>query len=257
MIAADGASSRFASQAGVRRDPAKPLGIAARRYYRVERRPGPWLEVWMDLREGDDTILPGYGWLFPLADGSINVGAGPAQHVPRLQGPVGAAGVRRVLADASRRVERERELRRGPGALGAAADGLLADAAGDRPGMLVVGDAAGMVNPFNGEGIAYAMESGELAAELIHEALVKDRPGIAHLYPTELRERYGRYYRIGSVFVRAIGHPPVMRALTEYALPREWLMRFMLRLMGNLTDGRTGDTRDKIMYALERIVPAS
>ena len=125
------------------------------------------------------------------------------------------------------------------------------------PGMLVVGDAAGLVNPFNGEGIAYAMEAGELAAELIHEALVKDRPGMAHLYPTELRERYGRYYGIGNVFVRAIGHPPVMRALTEYALPREWLMRFMLRLMGNLTDGRTGDTRDKIMYALERIVPAS
>src|SRR5215211_3655737 len=76
VIAADGASSRFASQAGVRRDPAKPLGIAARRYYRIERRPGPWLEVWMDLREGDDTILPGYGWLFPLSDGSVNVGAG-------------------------------------------------------------------------------------------------------------------------------------------------------------------------------------
>ena len=101
------------------------------------------------------------------------------------------------------------------------------------------------------------LHNGELAAELIHEALVKDRAGIAHLYPTELRERYGRYYRIGSVFVRAIGHPPVMRALTEYALPQEWLMRFMLRLMGNLTDGRKGDARDKVMYALERIVPAS
>jgi hypothetical protein len=59
------------------------------------------------------------------------------------------------------------------------------------------------------------------------------------------------------VFVRAIGHPPVMRALTEYALPQEWLMHFLVRLMGNLTDGRTGDARDKIMYALERIVPAS
>ena len=50
------------------RDPAKPLGIAARRYYRVERRPGPWLEVWMDLREGDDTILPGYGTLYNAID---------------------------------------------------------------------------------------------------------------------------------------------------------------------------------------------
>ena len=59
------------------------------------------------------------------------------------------------------------------------------------PGMLLIGDAAGMVNPFNGEGIAYAMESGEVAAELAHEALVRGRPGIAQMYPTVLRERYG------------------------------------------------------------------
>ena len=75
MIAADGAASRFAAQAGVRRDAAKPLGIAARRYYRIDHRPGPWLEVWMDLWDGSD-ILPGYGWLFPVPGGSINLGAG-------------------------------------------------------------------------------------------------------------------------------------------------------------------------------------
>jgi flavin-dependent dehydrogenase len=125
------------------------------------------------------------------------------------------------------------------------------------PGMLVVGDAAGLVNPFNGEGIAYAMESGELAAELIHDALVRDRPGLAHLYPTILRERYARYYRIGTNFVRAIGHPAVMRTLTEYGLPREWLMRFALRVMGNLTDGRDGDAQDKIIYGLERLARVS
>ena len=44
------------------------------------------------------------------------------------------------------------------------------------PGMLLIGDAAGAVNPFNGEGIAYAIETGEMAADLIHEALVNDRP---------------------------------------------------------------------------------
>ena len=255
VIAADGAPSRFASQAGVRRDPAKPLGIAARRYYRVERRPGPWLEVWMDLRE-DDAILPGYGWLFPLADGSINVGAGLLNTFRDFKD----LSAQRVF-DAFWRMlppgwgvnegSAEGRVRSGPLPMGFSRTPPAV------PGMLIVGDAAGMVNPFNGEGIAYAMENGELAAELIHDALVRDRPGIAHLYPTELRERYGRYYRIGSVFVRAIGHPPVMRALTEYALPQEWLMRFMLRLMGNLTDGRTGDARDKVMYALERITPAS
>jgi geranylgeranyl reductase family protein len=255
VIAADGSSSRFASQAGVRRDPAKPLGIAARRYYRVDRRPGPWLEVWMDLRE-DDAILPGYGWLFPLADGSVNVGAGLLNTFRDFKD----LSAQRVFDAFWRMLPSEWNVNE------ASADGRVLSGPLPMgfsrtppavPGMLVVGDAAGMVNPFNGEGIAYAMENGELAAELIHEALVKDRPGIAHLYPTELRERYGRYYRIGSVFVRAIGHPPVMRALTEYALPQEWLMRFMLRLMGNLTDGRKGDARDKVMYALERIVPAS
>jgi flavin-dependent dehydrogenase len=123
--------------------------------------------------------------------------------------------------------------------------------------MLLVGDAAGMVNPFNGEGIAYAMENGELAAELIHDALVGDRPGLAHLYPTILRERYARYYRIGTNFVRAIGHPWVMRLLTDYGLPRAWLMRFALRVMGNLTDGREGDAQDRLMYSLERLARVS
>jgi flavin-dependent dehydrogenase len=209
----------------------------------------------MDLRE-DDAILPGYGWLFPLADGSVNVGAGLLNTFRDFKD----LSAQRVFDAFWRMLPSEWNVNE------ASADGRVLSGPLPMgfsrtppavPGMLVVGDAAGMVNPFNGEGIAYAMENGELAAELIHEALVKDRPGIAHLYPTELRERYGRYYRIGSVFVRAIGHPPVMRALTEYALPQEWLMRFMLRLMGNLTDGRKGDARDKVMYALEQIVPAS
>jgi flavin-dependent dehydrogenase len=123
--------------------------------------------------------------------------------------------------------------------------------------MLVVGDAAGLVNPFNGEGIAYALESGELAAELIHEALVRDRPGLAQIYPTVLRERYARYFRVGTNFVRAIGHPAVMRTLTEYGLPQEWLMRFALRVMGNLTDGRDGDAQDRLMDSIVRLARAA
>ena len=255
VIAADGSSSRFASRAGVRRDPAKPLGIAARRYYKVERRPGPWLEVWMDLWDGSN-ILPGYGWLFPLPGGSINLGAGLLNTFTNFKG-MSARGVFdafwRMLPPEWNVNEETADGRvlSGPLPMG------LSRTPPAMPGMLVIGDAAGLVNPFNGEGIAYAMESGELAAELVHDALLQDRPGIAHLYPTMLRERYGRYYRLGSGFVRAIGHPPVMRALTEYALPQVWLMRFLVRLMGNLTDGRDGDVQDRVMYALERLTPAS
>ena len=255
VIAADGASSRFAAQAGVRRDASKPLGIAARRYYRIDHHPGRWLEVWMDLWDGD-AIMPAYGWLFAMADGSANLGAGLLNTFTNFKDQ-SAQGVFdafwRALPPEWNVTEDSAEGRvlSGPLPMG----GSRTPAA--MPGMLVVGDAAGLVNPFNGEGIAYAMESGELAAELISEALVKDRAAIAHLYPTMLRERYGRYYRIGSNFVRAIGHPKVMRALTEYGLPQEWLMRFALRVMGNLTDGRKGDFKDKLMYSLERIARAS
>ncbi len=255
VIAADGASSRFAAQVGVRRDPSKPLGIAARRYFRIERRPGPWLEVWMDLWDGD-AIMPGYGWLFPLADGTVNLGAGLLNTFTNFKD----MSAQRVFDAFARMLPEGWNVNDGS-AGGRTLSGPLpmgfARTPPAVPGMLVVGDAAGLVNPFNGEGIAYAMEAGELAAELIHDALVSDRPGLAHLYPAMLRERYGRYFRIGTNFVRAIGHPPVMQALTDHALPREWLMRFMLRVMGNLTDGRKGDVRDKIMYALERITPVS
>ena len=73
------------------------------------------------------------------------------------------------------------------------------------PGMLLIGDAAGAVNPFNGEGIAYAIETGEIAAELVHEALVKDRPGLTMSYPQVLRERYGAYFTIGRGFATIVG----------------------------------------------------
>ena len=125
------------------------------------------------------------------------------------------------------------------------------------PGMLLIGDAAGLVNPFNGEGISYAMESGQLAAELVYESMVTGRPGLAQVYPTELRRRYGRYYNVGRKFVKVIGRPQVMRTLTRYGLPREWLMRFAMRFMANLTDGAGGDGQDRLMDALLRMAPSN
>ncbi len=255
VVASDGASSRFAAQAGVRRDARRPLGIAARRYFRPGRHPGPWLEVWMDLWDRD-VLMPGYGWLFPLSDGSVNVGAGLLNTFKNFKD----VSAQRILDAFVRMLPASFGVGEASAA-GRALSGPLpmgfSRAPSAVPGMLVVGDAAGLVNPFNGEGIAYAMESGELAAELLHDALVSDRPGLAHLYPSLLRERYGRYYTLGRMFVRGIGEPWVMRTLTDYGLPIRPLMRFLVRLMGNLTDGRTGDAQDRLMYALERLAPAA
>jgi geranylgeranyl reductase family protein len=255
VIAADGASSRFAAQAGVRRDPMKPMGIAARRYYRIDHHPGPWLEVWMGLADRG-SAMPAYGWLFALADGSVNVGAGLLNTFTNFK-DLSAQGVFDAFVRALPPAWNVNE---------ATAEGRVLSGSlpmgGSRtppatPGMLVIGDAAGLVNPFNGEGIAYAMESAELAAELVAEALLTDREGMAQLYPTMLRERYGAYHRIGNRFVRAIGHPRVMQVLLDHGLPREWLMRFLLRLMGNLSDRDHGDLQDRAIAVLERMARAA
>ncbi|HEX6130176.1 MAG TPA: geranylgeranyl reductase family protein [Actinomycetota bacterium] len=253
-IAADGAASRFSAPVGVTRDGSRPLGIAARRYYRTAYHPGPWFESWLDLWEGD-MLLPGYGWLFPVAGGRVNLGAGLldtftnfkdvsaqrlfdafASMLPPDWGITEDTAEGRVLSGPL-----PMSLNRTPQAV---------------PGLLLVGDAVGAVNPFNGEGIAYAMETAELAAELVHEALVRDRPALAMMYPQALRDRYADYFVIGRGFAQVIGRPAIMGAATRYLLPNRTVMRFALRLMGNLTDGRDGDLQDKLFHVLERVAGA-
>jgi flavin-dependent dehydrogenase len=217
----------------------------------MQRPQEAWLESWLDLWEGD-ALLPGYGWLFPLPDGTVNVGAGLLNTFKGFK-DVSA----QKLFDAFVAMLPEDWGINEETAEGRVLSGSLPMGMNRRPlampGMLVVGDAAGLVNPFNGEGISYAMESGQLAAELVYEALVANRPGLAHVYPTELRRRYGRYFHIGRTFVRAIGKPQVMRTLTRYGLPQEWLMRFAMRFMANLTDGPDGDAQDRLMDVLLRL----
>ena len=254
-IAADGAASRFAAPAGVHRDVSRPLGIAARRYYRAPNLGGPWFESWLDLWEGD-MLLPGYGWLFPMADGRVNLGAGLLSTFRNFKD----ISATRLFAAFATMLPEDREISE------ETADGRMLSgplpmslnrAPQAVPGMLVVGDAAGAVNPMNGEGIAYAIETAEMAAELLHEALVKDRPGLAMLYPQALREKYGRYFRLGRGFAKLVGKPEIMGPATKYLLPNPRVMGFAMRMMANLTDGRDGDRQDKLFYLLERLARAS
>jgi len=255
VLAADGASSRFAGQVGVRRDPARPLGIAARRYYRIQRPMVPWLEAWLDLWENGN-LLPGYGWIFPVSDTVVNVGAGLLNTFKGFKGISarrifeifqamlpGEWGVNEDTADGP--------VKSGPLPMGFNRRPLAV------PGMLVVGDAGGLVNPFNGEGISYAMETGQAAAELVWEALAKGKPGLAQVYPTLIHQRYGKYYFMGNTFVRVIGNPQVMAFATRHGLHRRWLMSFAMRVMANLTDGAKGDVRDRIFSAMEAVSPAA
>ena len=102
------------------------------------------------------------------------------------------------------------------------------------PSFLVVGDAAGSVNPFNGEGIDYAYETARIAAQVLHEALVTNDPSLLQQYPRQIDEEYGEYFKVARLFARIIGRPALMRELTRVGLQSRTLMEWVLRIMANL-----------------------
>ena len=126
-------------------------------------------------------------------------------------------------------------------------------------GMLLVGDAGGMVNPFNGEGIAYAMESGEMAADVITQALSRTTPTAAERalqgYVKALDQRYGGYYTLGRVFVKAIGNPNVMKYATRHGLPTPDPDALHTEAAGQPHRPRGGDAMDRIINGLSRVAP--
>src|ERR1700733_8025989 len=75
-VVADGANSRFGRSLGTSRNRNYPLGMAIRGYWTSPRHDEPWIDSWLDTRDKADNVLPGYGWIFPVGDGRINVGIG-------------------------------------------------------------------------------------------------------------------------------------------------------------------------------------
>lgn len=262
VIAADGVSGRFPLSMGLTKREDRPIGVAVRRYYKSElKHDDEYLESWLELRskEGGDKLLPGYGWIFGMGDGRVNVGLG----VLNSSSAFGKTDYRQMLTDWLDNTPEEWGLREEN------ADGKILGAALPMGfnrvphytrGVMLVGDSGGMVNPFNGEGIAYAMESGVLAAEIAVQALARgttpERERALRLYPQELKLRYGGYYRLGGVFVKMIGNPQIMKIATRHGMPHPTLMKFVLKLLANLTDPRGGDAMDKIINGLTRIAPA-
>ncbi|NJC68676.1 geranylgeranyl reductase family protein [Planosporangium thailandense] len=264
VVAADGVSGRLALALGLTKREDRPLGVAVRRYYRsAARHDDNYLESWLELRskEHPDKLLPGYGWIFGLGDGRVNVGLG----VLNSSVAFGKTNYRTLLTDWLSSTPDEWQMNDEAYADGGIQGAALPMGFNRVPhytrGVLLAGDCGGMVNPFNGEGIAYAMESGELAAEIVGQALARpagpDRERAFAAYPAELKARYGGYYRLGNWFVKLIGHPEVMRVATKHGMPHPMLMRFVLKLLANLTDPRGGDAMDRIINALTKVAPAA
>lgn len=261
VVAADGNSSRLSLAMGLHRREDRPMGVAVRTYYTSPRHDDDYLESWLELwdrRGPQDRLLPGYGWVFGMGDGTSNVGLG----VLNTSSAFKELDWREILKAWCASMPEEwgctEENRTGP-IRGAALPMAFNRQPHYTRGLLLVGDAGGMINPFNGEGIAYAMESGQLAADVVVQAHARRGAGQRELvlrrYPAILKDTYGGYYSLGRAFVKLIGNPKVMKVATERGLTHPVLMRFTLKLLANLTDPSGGDATDRIINGLSRVAP--
>jgi len=256
VVAADGNSSRLSVAMGLRKRDDRPLGVAVRTYYQTPRHDDDYLESWLDLWDGD-RLLPGYGWIFGMGDGTSNVGLGLLNTSAAFGHTDYHALLRKWLEGMPAEWGFTEENRTQP-IRGAALPMGFNRTPHYHQGLLLVGDAGGMVNPFNGEGIAYAMETGEILARTIVQALARSRRAeterVLAGYPHALSQAYGGYYALGRTFVKLIGKPTLMRFATKHSMGRPALMRFALKLLANLTDPR-GDASDRLVNGLSRLAP--
>jgi menaquinone-9 beta-reductase len=256
VVAADGNSSRLSVAMGLRKRDDRPLGVAVRTYYQTPRHADEYLESWLDLWDGD-RLLPGYGWIFGMGDGTSNVGLGLLNTSVGFGNTDYHALLRTWLKGMPAEWGFTEENRTQP-IRGAALPMGFNRTPHYHQGLLLVGDAGGMVNPFNGEGIAYAMESGEILARTITQALARARRAeterVLAGYPHALNQAYGGYYTLGRTFVKLIGKPALMHFATRHGMSRPALMRFALKLLANLTDPH-GDATDRLVNGLSRLAP--
>jgi len=264
VIAADGVSARVALGMGINKRDDRPLGVAVRRYYKSPAKTHDdylesHLELWDRTNAASPQLLPGYGWIFGLGDGTVNVGLGMLNSSKAF----GNTDYRKLLRTWLDGTPPEWGLRE-ENAIGSIGGAGLPMGFNRTPhyadGLVLLGDAGGSVNPFNGEGIAYAMESAAMAAESVLQALGRadgpSREAALQGYAAAMKDHLGAYYRLGGMFSTLIGKPAIMKTATRLGLPRKRLMYLVLKLLAGLYDSRDGDWADKVVRSLTRMVPS-
>ncbi len=263
VVAADGVSSRLATAVGREKRDDRPMGVAVRTYFRTPRHDDAWMESHLELWDGEpgrSNLMPGYGWIFALGDGTANVGLGSVSSTAHATKVDYKDLFERWMAHAPAEWEFTPDNQVGPVRGAALPMGFNRKPLYAR-GLLLVGDAGGMVSPFNGEGIAYAMQAGRVAAQAIADARVRSsavsRERALLTYSRRMREDIGGYYTLGRTFVKLIENPQVMRICTKYGLPRPLVMKFTLRLLSDCYEPSGGDMVDRVIAGLTKIVPAA
>ena len=256
VIVADGANSRFGRSLGTTRAKTWPHATAIRGYWASPKHAVHWVESTFDLRDRNGKPLPGYGWVFPLGDGTVNVGVGLLSTARDFK----SINTTQLLTEFAAAATQRWELSEDPVTELRGARLPMGGSVGPRSGptYLVVGDAAGAVNPFNGEGIAYALETGLMAAHALHDALAGNDPRALTAYGRQFDHAYGSYFKVGRLFTRVVSHPLLMREASRVAIHSKTLMEWLLRIMSNtLRPDEVGfaEASYKILVQLNRLFP--
>jgi len=244
VIVADGSLSRFGRALGTGRNRDWPQGMALRGYYRSPRHAEAYIDSFLDIRD---------------ADGRVNVGVGLLSTQDRWKHVNTTKLMEAFVAQAPGSWCLDPEASCGAPTGGRLPMGL---AVGPRVGLdcIAAGDAAGTINPFNGEGIAYAYETGRLAAGAVSGALEARDPRLLVEYEQSLVDLYGLYYRVARAFITVISRPGLMRICVNTGMYSRSLMEWLLRIMGNyLRPDELGpaEAAYKAITALARQIPAS
>ena len=232
LIVADGARSTLGRVLGRRWHQETVYGIAARGYLATPRSDDPWLTSHLELRSPDGAVLPGYGWIFPLGNGEVNIGVGALSTVKR-PAELALRPLMSYYADLRRE---EWGFQGQPRAMSSALlpmGGAVSGVAGRN--WMLIGDAAACVNPLNGEGIDYGLESGRLAAEMLGSG------DFSKAWPHELQTNYGRSFSVARRLGLLLTFPRFLPAAGPIGMRSTALMGIAVRVMGNLVTDEDAD----------------
>ncbi len=234
LVVADGVRSPLGKVLGREWHRDTVYGVAGRSYVASELSDDPWISSHLELRDEAGTVLSGYGWIFPLGTGEVNLGVGTLATSKR---PADLA-IKPLMAQYAELRREEFKLSgdlRMPTSALLPMGGAVSNVAG--PNWALIGDAAACVNPLNGEGIDYGLETGRLVADLI-----ADGADLGTAWPALLREHYGESFSIARRLAGLVTVPGLLKTLGPAGMRSDWLMTLALRWMGNLV---TDEDRDR------------
>ena len=251
VVCAEGAATKFGRSLGRLRNLDYPMGLAIRQYFTSPMEHSGWFEAYLDVRTDKDSV-PGYGWVFPVGDGTVNAGVG----LLSTYGGWRDVNLHDLQDQFIGQLPQEWEVNSETVCSKPRAGRLFMGQSvwpPHGPGFVLTGDAAGMVNPCNGEGIAYGYETGRIAGRHIDEALRRGSTPSLEEYTNELKDVYGPYYRLGRRFVELIGYPVIMERLVSAGMRSKAVMSFALTLLANLEDSKPKGAEQKGFWLLKKI----